>query len=218
MTTPVDGMTVALDGVAVGRAEWGVAVPVDPGDHAVEASAPHFKPWSTKASVGKEAATTTVTVPALEAAPDAAPEPTPAPPPAPVAPAAAPPATDEGSRGSAQRMVGLIVGAVGVVGLGIGGAFAISAKSTYNSSLSDCLTNAPDECSQAGVNQRNSARSAGDVATVAVAVGAVAVAGGVVLWLTAPPKSSARLTQAASLALVPLVGDGLGGGMLRGTW
>ena len=48
VAAPADGMVIALDGVSVGRAEWGVAVPVDPGEHTIEASAPHYKPWSAR--------------------------------------------------------------------------------------------------------------------------------------------------------------------------
>ncbi len=225
VAAPVDGMTVSLDGVSVGRAEWGIAVPIDPGVHTVDAAAPHFKPWSTKLTVGTEATTTPVAIPALEAAPaDVAPPPTPATPSAPPpATTAEPPAVDS-SVGHTQRTVGLVLGAVGIVGLGVGAGFAVSAKSQYNGSLSDCLASAPNECSSAGVNERNSAISAGNVASVAVTVGAVALAGGVVLWLTAPTGHASGADRAAlradapsqsvSVALIPT----LGGGVLRATW
>src|SRR5579883_992742 len=36
--SPVDGMEIKRDGVVVGRGEWGVAIPVDAGQHQVEAS------------------------------------------------------------------------------------------------------------------------------------------------------------------------------------
>jgi len=212
VAAPVDGMAIALDGVSVGRAEWGVAVPVDPGDHTVDATAPHFKPWSTKLTVAPDPKTVAVDVPALEAAPaDATPAPAST---APVSTSPPPPPADDGSVGSTQRAVGIVLGAVGIVGLGVGAGFAVNAKSTYNSSLSDCVAGSPNQCSQAGVNERNSALSAGNVASVMVAVGAAALVGGVVVWLTAPSASPGRSTQAASLALVPT----LGGGMLRGTW
>jgi hypothetical protein len=217
--SPADGMAVALDGVSVGRAEWGIAVPVDPGEHTVDASAPHFKPWSTKLAVGKEATTIAVSVPALDAAP---PEPAPAmPPPAPavLAPASSsslPPSAgalppDSGSNGSTQRLAAVVIGGAGIVSAGVGAGFAVSAKSQYNSSLANCSGTPPDVCTQPGFDQRNSAINAGNVATFLIAAGGVAVAGGIVLWLTAP---SASHPQAASLALVPAPG----GGMLRGTW
>jgi hypothetical protein len=212
--SPVEGMTVNLDGVSVGRAEWGVAVPVDPGDHTLDASAPKFRPWSSKVTIVAQPTTTMLSVPALEAAPvEAAPPPpaAPAPAPAPVQPARA--ETEEGAPGRLQRTGGLVLGAVGVVGLAVGIGFTAAAKSTYNNSLADCRSNAPDECTQAGVTQRNSAVNDGNVATIALSVGAAAIAGGLVLWLTAPSLPASHATH-ASVGIVPT----LGGGAVRATW
>ena len=112
-----------------------------------------------------------------------------------------------------QRIAAVIVGGVGIIGLGVGAAMAVSAKSQYNDSLAGCLPSDPDQCGANGLSQRNSAISAGNVATASLLIGGAAVAGGVVLWLTAPP-GHARETQSASIALVP----SLGGGALRTTW
>jgi hypothetical protein len=226
VTGPADGLSVALDGVAVGRAEWGMAVPVDPGDHTVDATAAHFKPWSTKLTVSKDPTTTTVTVPVLEAAPaDAPPSPET---PSPAPPMTAPPASTGGDPGSTQRMVGIVVGAVGIVGLGVGAGFAFGANSAYKGSLSDCLPNTPNECSAAGVSQRNNALSLGNIATGFVIGGAVAAAGGVVLWLTAPSArktgqagGAVRSADRLSLALLPNMQPGGVGGasaIMRGAW
>ena len=40
------GLEVKLDGLSLRRAAWGVATPVDPGAHVLEASAPGRAPWS----------------------------------------------------------------------------------------------------------------------------------------------------------------------------
>jgi len=40
------GLEVKLDGLVLRRAAWGVATPVDPGAHVVEANAPGRAPWS----------------------------------------------------------------------------------------------------------------------------------------------------------------------------
>jgi len=89
-------LTVALDGVGIGRAALGVPTPVDPGKHVVEARAPGKKPWSTGVEIGATADAQTVTIPPLEAlpAPVVAPvpvAPVPAPPPAAPPPPTAPP-------------------------------------------------------------------------------------------------------------------------------
>jgi len=222
VSAPVDGLSVVLDGVAVGRAEWGVAVPVDPGDHTVEATAAHFKPWSTKLSVSKDAATTTVAVPALEAAPADAPAPEA---PSPASPTTALPPPASGDAWSTQRTLAVIVGAVGVAGLGVAAGFAVGAKSAYNGSLSECQPNTPDECTAAGVSQRNNALSLGNIATGFVVGGAVAAAAGVVLWITAPSARKTgqtgqriRSTEGLSLGLVPSIGVGGAGAIVRGSW
>ncbi len=104
-----------------------------------------------------------------------------------------------------------VVGGLGVVGLGVGTGFAISAKNKYESTLSECEPLNPDMCTPQGVTDRNNARSQGDVATLAVGLGAAAVVAGAVLWLTAP---SASAKHEVSLRITP----GLGGGSLSGEW
>src|SRR5260221_419371 len=43
--TPPAGLDIKKDGAPVGRALWGTAIPVDPGSHLVEVSAPGKKTW-----------------------------------------------------------------------------------------------------------------------------------------------------------------------------
>jgi hypothetical protein len=212
----VDGLVVKRDGVEVGRALFGVAIPIDPGAHVIEASAPKKKPWSTTLDAKDPSASLTVTVPPLEDAPDTTPPPVPTtvvPPPAPtVAPPPTPPQPPPPSGGSSQATIGIVVGAVGLVGVGLGTAFALSAKSKYNDSLGACSPANPNACTQSGVDQRNSARSSGNIASVAFAVGGVALATGIVLWVTAP--SSHGSEQGVAIGVVPT----LGGGMVQGRW
>jgi hypothetical protein len=207
--TSVQGIEIKRDGVIVTQAEWGVAIPVDPGAHLIEASAPSKKPWQTTLTIAAGAAPITVEIPTLEDAPAPPPAPVPvvAPTPAPMendAPATdAAPARDTGI-GNSQRMVGVVVGVVGVVGLGVGTAFIFSAKSSYNDSLTNC-PNAKNVCNQAGVTERDSALKSGNFATVAYGVGAAAIATGLVLWFTAP-------TSHSRVGVVPAPG----GALIRG--
>ncbi len=213
----VDGLVVKRDGVEVGRALFGVAIPIDPGAHLIEASAPKKKPWSTSLDAKDPSASLTVTIPPLEDAPDTTPPPaaTVVPPPASTVvapPPTTPPPAQPPSGGSSQATIGIVVGAVGIVGVGLGTVFALSAKSKYNDSLANCSTSSPNECMQTGVDQRNSARTSGNIASVAFAVGGVALATGIVLWLTAP--SSHGSEQGVAIGVVPT----LGGGMVQGRW
>jgi hypothetical protein len=209
-TTP--GIEIQRDGVAVTQAEWGVAIPVDPGQHVVAASAPGKKRWEAKVNIAAGAPTTTVEVAALEDAPVVAPSTVaPAPAPAPTVPPLLPPPSEQphdSSAGGSQRTLGAIVGGVGILGLAVGTAFVLSAKSKYDSSLNDCVQGTPNVCNPAGVSERNSARTSGDIASVAFGVGLVAVASGVVLWFTAPSGRS----DAARVGFVPTPG----GALLRG--
>lgn len=213
---PVDGLQVRRDGVEVARAEWGVSIPIDAGSHTIEASAPGHRPWSSSVDVAQDGAQVSVAVPALDEAPTAAALTAPAaaaPPP----PAAAPPAP-EPSTGNGQRVAAVVVAGVGVVGLGLSGLFAALAKGKYNDSVNDCQPANVNLCTQAGVNQRSDALTDGNVASVALGVGAAALVGGAVLWFTAPRASSSPSGGAGRLGVSPMVGAATGGAVLRGSW
>jgi hypothetical protein len=225
VTQPVEGMQITRDGVRVERGEWGTPIPIDPGTHTIEVSAPGHKPWQSGVEVRPDSLQLSVSVPLLEALPvdTAAPAPPPptSPPPGPALPPVVPAVPqDTVSRGGGQRVLGLIMAGAGVVGLGVGGGFAFSAKSQYNTSLSNCETGNPGQCNSTGVSQRDSARSAGNVATVAVIAGGAVLAGGVVIWLTAPQgtvtvqRGGQPPSNAPRIGIVPT----LGGGLIEGAW
>lgn len=217
--TPVDGIQVKRDGINLERAEWGSALPVDPGTHTVEASAPGHKPWSATVDVAQNGALATAAVPALEALPaDAAPA---APPPAVVpssTPAAPPPdsAPTESGAGNAspQRTIGWVLGGAGVAGLAAGTIAAVVAKSKYDTSVDHCESTNHNLCTQQGLDERSSARTAGDISTVAFVVGGAALAGGLVLWITAPNGRKTKESAGPALVLAPT----LGGAMLHGAF
>ncbi len=217
VTQAVDGMVVRRDGVEMPRSEWGAPIPIDSGSHTVEAEAPGYKTWSTDIDVPQDGALVTVTVPALEAVPVQPAPPTPAPSTA-TGPTEAPTGaavgtdTTSGSVGNGQRVTGIVIGAIGLAGLGASALFAVLAKNTYDDSLKNCQPNNPGLCNGTGVSQRNDARTDGNVASVAFGVGAAALVGGVVVWLTAPRASSQ--VGAASLVVAPT----LGGAVVQGAF
>lgn len=211
---PADGLRLGRDGVPVENAEWGVPIPIDPGDHLITASAPGYKAWTSTVSVPQSGVHTTLVVPALEALPVAAPEASPAPPPTSAAafPAAPVGGVERSTGSSTQTAMAWVVGGVGVAGLVVGTAFAISAKNKYNDSLSECEPLQPNLCSSQGVSERNDARSQGDTATLAFGLGAAAVIAGGILWFTAPHSESTK--RNATFVVVP----SLGGAVVKGTW
>jgi hypothetical protein len=175
-----EGVTVGRDGAPVDSGELGSAIPVDPGEHEVTASAPGHKPWSTKVQVKPDSDKVVVDVPELEAGPATETVTT--------APTSQETSAATGSS-SAQRPIAIAVGAVGVVGLGLGAFFGISANSSWKDAKGGC-TDYPYQCSSDALGQRDSASTKATVSTIAFIAGGVALAAGTVLWFTAPSGSS----------------------------
>jgi serine/threonine-protein kinase len=181
----IEGLVIRRGDTEVERATFGVSVPVDPGSIVIEASAPGRRPWTTTLSVTPKSAQT-VAIPVLQLE-DAASESVDGEPPPLVTTESIPATADsDPDPGSSQRMLGYIVGGVGIVGLAVGTGFALSARSQNEDSKSFCRTDDPNRCSAEGVALRDDARSAGTIATIAFGVGLAAIAGGTVLVVTAP--------------------------------
>jgi hypothetical protein len=183
-TEETTGLEVRRDGVPVQPAEFGSPIPVDPGPHTIEAVAPGKQKWASTVQV-TDAAKFAVDVPKLLSATDAAGSPAAQTP----QPVAAPPLeqTPHSSAGSTQRTAAIVVGAVGVVGVGIGAVFGLGASSKWSDAKSNC-TAYPYGCSQDALDAKSSAQSKASVATVAFIVGGAAIAGAAVLWFTAGPS------------------------------
>ncbi|HWZ91520.1 MAG TPA: hypothetical protein VNW92_21810, partial [Polyangiaceae bacterium] len=111
---------------------------------------------------------------------------------------------------STQKIVALTAGGVGAGGVVIGSIFGAIAMSKKTDAQKAC----PNVCADLnGVNAWSSAKSAGNVSTVAFIVGGVGLAGGAVLWFTAKPeKLDATDTKGVR------VGVGPGSIQLKGTW
>lgn len=173
-------LVVKRDEITLGRAQWGSAIPIDPGKHVIVASAEGKRPWQTEVVVAEGARPVKVIVPGLENAPVAA------------APAGL--VTTEKQRdGSTQRTVGLIVGGVGVVGLGLGTFFGLRSIARHDEDQAHCDPNSA--CDATGVGLREDARDAGNLSTIAFIAGGALTAGGVVLYLTAPRAASTSRTS-----------------------
>ncbi len=211
VSSPPGGLVIKRDGSAVMEAEIGVACPVGPGQHTVEATAPDHKTWSQTLDVSGAGTTVAVAVPTLEAAP-----PPPAPP-VPPSPTEAPPGAESppahASSWSTQKTLALVAAGVGVAGLAAGTVFVLVAKGKYDDSLADCRPNLPNLCTQQGVSLRDDARSAGNLATAGFIVGAAGLVAGATLWFTAPSAPRGG-TSAGWLEVAPTPG----GAMVRGAW
>lgn len=199
---------VKLDGNPIDPAALGTPIPVDAGEHTVEAAAKGKKPFSTTFEVSEKSKTPSVEIPVLEDAPQETPvveddvrnkEKRPKEPP-----------KDEGGW-STQKTLGVVAAVAGVAGLGVGGYFGLKTSSTWKEAQTYCTGL---ECDQAGVDLAAEAKSTGNIATIGVIAGGALLVGGVVLFFTAP--SDGPRSGAAPRAV--RVGVGPGSVLLRGSF
>jgi len=211
--TDAPGLEIRRDGVDVGRGQWGAEVPVDPGEHTVTASATGRVRWERAVRVAPGTKTMTIDVPELAPTPVLAPAKVTELPPPSTAPAPLPAPIDERrGRGRAQRTVGIVIGALGVAGVGVGAAYGLRSKAKHDDAASRC-DDAANRCDPQGAVDRHDAVVYGTASTIAFAAGGAALLGGVVLWATAPSD----MPQSATLGVSPMVG-GTSGLTIRGAF
>jgi len=187
MTVPnIEGLTVTRGGTKVDPATYNTEVPIDSGSYLVEATAPNRKTWNGKLEVAP-GASAKLTIPELEVATvvDAGPQ-------KPLEPAS-----------STQRTVGIALeiggGAILATGL-VFGALTMSSWSKATETCPDGGCKTPAAQTKAQPDADN-ASTFGLISTLGVIIGAAALAGGIVLHLTAPKN----------VALTPTLGQGLYG-------
>ncbi len=182
------GLSIRLDGLALERPAWGVAVPVDPGPHRVEAGAPGKRAWAVDVRVGTDGGTVVADVTALadEAVIAARAERrsiAPAPP-----------------RGvQARTVIGFSLLGAGAASLGVGAGYGVVAISKQSEAYARCPTSS---CADATARRENAAaRSAAVVADVAVPIGLAAAGAGVIVLVTGRRDPSPRNHPATALRL-----------------
>lgn len=180
VTDPATGETVKRDDVELAGASYSVPIPLDAGQHTFSAEAPKKKPWRTTVVVTGDGMKLEVKIPKLEDAPVVV---------APVAPPKTEPvATTEPAKtedpGSGRRIIGYTLGAVGIVGLGLGSVTGLMAMGANNDAKKLCPTSPCAD--KAGVDDNDKAKSLGTVSTIGFIAGGALLAGGVVVVLTAP--------------------------------
>jgi hypothetical protein len=201
----VDGLVVRLDGAPIHDVAFGTDMPVDPGDHTVEASAPGRVAWRTKVPMGARADKEVVAVPVLAAAEGATPAPASVPANAPLA-EQPPPAP----AGNGRKVAGLVIGGVGIAGLAAGAVFGLEAISKRHDA-EDACTSGPCGSTAQSINDEG-VRDAW-ISDVAFGVGVVGVAVGAYLVLSAP--SGGTQTSANKPLKVVVTGSGAA---IVGSW
>ncbi|HKQ69637.1 MAG TPA: hypothetical protein VJT73_09870 [Polyangiaceae bacterium] len=171
-------LEIKRDGSVIRRAAWGTAMPVDPGEHVIEAGGFGKIPWKQSVTVGARSDSKTVTVPPLEKIP------TPT--------NVASPNTDSTSthpsaeRATGSRAAAWVAMGFGAVGMGVGSYFGVKALADKKTGDDGCPN---DVCtSQAAHDANDSAIKAANFSTVGFGVGIVGIGLGAVLLLTNGPS------------------------------
>ncbi len=201
----IDGIQVKRGEVEVPSAAWGTAVPVDPGDVELSATAPGYEKWSRTVEV-EERKDLEVEVPQLVALPPPA-KPKPKPP-------AKDPAEDDDRQ--LKRTLAYVAGGVGIAAVGVGSYFGLRALSKGKESEDHCTDTL---CSARGVELDEQASTAATVSNIAFGVGVVALGAGAFLYFTsAPPPEDAKKTTGRPFQVSPAIGAESGGVLISGSW
>lgn len=190
------GFSVTRDGVPVPPLDFGRRIPVDPGTIVIEATAPGFEAFRTEVAISRDTTARTIEIPSLE----------------PIGAdtgngtgggtgagngdgggsggsgtggSGGDPGGDGGGK-SSRKVIAIGVGVAGVVGLGAGIGLGVSAKGQYDDIPCTQQGSPPTGCTPDEEDRIDKARSRGNLGTIVGGVGVVAIAAGVVLYITAP--------------------------------
>ncbi len=197
---------VTLDGKPLANPSIGVEFPVNPGPHAIAATAPDRLPWSGDVTLGDRD----------HKAVEIVLKPRPAPPP-PVAPVIVAPAHEEekpppppptGPRN--MKIAGFVVGGAGVVGLVVSGIFFGMRNSAISTLNAECGPTHMS-CPASALSTKNSGANDATASTAMFVVGlGLAATGGILIGVGTRKQKAAEATT--GLVVLP------GGGALRGSF
>ena len=208
------GQQVILDGRKMDLKDWAQPIVTDPGVHKVRSMSEDGNVWASEVTA-VAGGTIGVDIPLLRPLRSGAPS-TPSPPETsePATPALPKQDATPAAPGKTQRTAGLITAGAGVLGLGLGAVFGIRAKSLKNDSNGPGLCEeATNKCTPQGIEKRDEALGSATLSTILIVLGGVAVAGGAVLYLTAPTTG-----KTAGIVLAPSLSAKEGGLIVRGTF
>lgn len=171
----------------------GSALEVDPGTHNFELTSAGYAPASVSLVIreGVKRRQEMVKFTPLESAATG-------PTPKPGEPKSEPPHGEEGDTGSGRRTLAYGLAGLGVVGIVVGTYFGLKASSTYDKAFKTCDKGDPNNCSDEGERQSKDAHSQATISTIGFIAGGALLAGGVVLYLTAPKSGGVSVGPTAS--------------------
>ncbi len=205
------GLSIRRDDVEIDRGLLGTSLPVDPGRHVVEASAPGHHSWKTEVDA-RERSRVRVNIPVLK------PDPT-------APPVGAVDADDDRhvqgggilghGPGRTRRIVAVSAAGTGAALLGTGLYFGLRARSQWNDARADGHCDDDSVCDPIGYPIARDARRSATTATILVSAGLAAAGVGVSLYLTAPDRRE-RERESTKPHVVPVIGPDAAGVALTG--
>lgn len=172
---PDRGMTLRVDGHSLGNGGLNTALPMDPGEHLVEVTAPGRLTWAKKIDIEPGPASETIDVPPLKEA---------------IAPSSAvpihrlsltPKPTMTFVQESRVSKVGLAALGVGVLGLAFGSYYGMRAIGQSKDADQYCSGRL---CTQQGIQGHDRAQLSAWLADVGFTIGVIGIAGGAYLTLS----------------------------------
>ena len=204
----VEGLVVKRNDKIIESSIFGSAIPVDPGQQAISATAPGREPWSTSVDIKAEPGVTNVKVPVLVKLPDAPKVEVPKEKPLPEAPQSLPP-----PKSNTHRTVGIALTSIGIVGLAGGAALGGFTFLNVSKAEGQCDSSNPPQCSQEGLDAYQSADLTAKISNISFGAGGAVFLTGLIVWITAPSKKPETTT---SFHWSPWVGPGTMGSSIAG--
>jgi hypothetical protein len=211
----VPGLEIELDGAGMTPATWGIATPVDPGDHELAARAPGHQSWKGSVHVEPADADAKILIPALTpaaSAPAAA---------AQVASSRAPDSSamrEDAGASSNDNTVPYIVGGAGVAGVVLGGLFGLRVLDKNGEAEKVCVDR-PTACPRTEIERheelKKAARGARGAGYALFGLGLVGV-GVSAVWLLSTDDDAASADSEGALHVQPAFGASGAGVWLDG--
>lgn len=211
-------LAIKVDDLPLEAAALGTRFPIDPGEHAITATASGKVPFK-RSVTAREQQTLTLVIPRLEDLPAPAPARG-----APARDAATPAPRVTAPPGRWKRPVGFVALGLGAVGIAFGTAFGVQALTLAQESRNQGCAETTCPTPQA-LEVYNRGKASARASDVTLALGIASASAGIVLLILAPPAGKRREAGAGAgtgarlyVTIAPALGREAGLGVIGGTF
>jgi hypothetical protein len=215
-TTP--GIVVKLDSAALSEAAWGIAAPINPGNHFIEAMAPGYKGWSQTITIENASSNVDVTVPKLEQELNEKPKTDPSSGGTTVVVQEKPKQSDPPPPSPKPQFnkplwIGIAAGGVGLAGMIIGPALGVHTFTLRDAGNVECGPEPENTfCTKKGIDLQSQAATSATVSTVGFVMGGLGLGAGAALILIGLRHAPSAPTRAWVLPHIDRTGVGVSAG------